>query len=433
MTRCPHKNTFDPFTAPEQFTISLDEAETQDQMTRYFFHILSIVLFAIHGSVSCADGIEISGPTMGTHYRIVVDSPPDNLDAEALQGKISARLDEINRQMSTWDDTSQISKFNQSDSTDWFDVSSEFATVVAEAKRIHELTGGAFDPTVEPLIKLWGFGDGRKKAVPAEVEIKAAKTMIGMQHVEVRADPPALKKAVPDLQLNLSAIAKGYGVDAIAALLTDEGLPSFVVDIGGENKVGTAKASGDSWKLGVESPLGGLRRIVELTESSIATSGDYRNYFQMDGVTYSHAINPVTGWPVREPPASVSVVAESCMTADAWATAMMILGVDAGGKVADENQLSVMFQQVQDDADVQEKVYGVFAVSAEEATSALPNGATSDPADAKSARLQRSTLVSICGCGCDLSDRDFGYGNRHHTSEQVDQGQLWRPRGDAGQ
>lgn len=339
--------------------------------------LILIVIFAVPAFAE--ESIQISGPTMGTYYRVVLDSPPADLDAEALQEKIELRLKEINSRMSTWDKSSEISKFNQLKSTDWFEVSSEFATVAAEAKRIHKLTDGAFDPTIEPLIRLWGFGDARRKEVPDEKDVTAALKFVGMQHLGVRHTPPALKKAVPELQLNLSAIAKGYAVDALAELLAGEGLSAHVVDIGGENKAGTAKASGDPWKLGVESPLGGIRRIVELTESSIATSGDYRNFFQMDGVTYSHAIDPETGWPVKEPPASVSVVSESCMTADAWATAMMVLKVEKGIQTAKDNDLSVMFQQVEDDGQIRETVHGLFASSSDEQSVSGPSSSSAAP------------------------------------------------------
>lgn len=309
--------------------------------------------------------LQLNGPTMGTHYSIVIDSPGDDLDAANLQRKVESRLAEVNQQMSTWDDSSEISKFNQSTSTDWFSVSPEFALVTAEAKRIHKLTDSAFDPTVAPLINLWGFGDRRQQTIPDSASIADAMNSTGMQHLTVRIDPPALKKSIAELQLNLSAIAKGYAVDAITELLAAEDLPSFVVDIGGENRTGTAKASGDEWKLGVESPLGGLHRVVKLTQSSIATSGDYRNFFEMDGVTYSHAIDPTTGWPVKNPPASVSVVHKSCMSADAWATAMMVLGAEQGIAMAEANDLSVMFQAVTDDT-ITESSSGLFAATASE-------------------------------------------------------------------
>lgn len=328
--------------------------------------LLSLVVtaaLACNASIVVADAIEISGPTMGTKYKVVIDTPPEDLDAVALQEKIEAKLAEINQQMSTWDEASEISKFNQSASTDWFDVSPEFARVVAEAKRIFELSEGAFDPTVEPLIKLWGFGDRRRKEVPSAEDVADGLQYTGMANLKARLDPPALKKTIGRLQLNLSAIAKGYAVDAVAELMQSEGLLAYVVDIGGENKAGKTKASGEPWKLGVESPLGGLQRVVRLTESSIATSGDYRNFFRMDGITYSHAIDPTTGWPVKSPPASVSVVAESCMTADAWATALMVLGAKRGAVIAERSGLSVMFQEVSADKQVTETVFGAFVES----------------------------------------------------------------------
>lgn len=326
--------------------------------------------------VEAEDGsvqLRLAGPTMGTYFSIIVDSPPEKLNIEEFQAKIESRLADIIHQMSTWEEESEISKFNKTQSLDWVDVSAEFATVVTEAKRIHELTQGAFDPTVSPLIDLWGFGDARDKAVPDEAEIAEAQESVGMQLIEVREEPPAIKKQNANLQLNLSAIAKGYGVDALAALLINEGLASFVVDIGGENKTGAPKASGKPWKVGVESPMGGLQRIVELSESSIATSGDYRNYFEMNGATYSHAIDPKTGWPVKNPPASISVIHDSCMTADAWATAMMVLGTEQGSAIAKTNQLSVVFQNVSNGS-IAETTTGLFATepAAAETADATP-------------------------------------------------------------
>jgi FAD:protein FMN transferase len=328
--------------------------------------LLTLLLLTASRPATATGPLKLDGPTMGTYYSIVVDSPNDKLTSEDLQSKVESRLAEINRQMSTWDSSSEISKFNQSTSTDWFEVSSEFAQVTAEARRIHELTAKAFDPTVAPLIDLWGFGDRREQSIPDAAKITEAIKLTGMQHLTVRLDPPALKKSIAGLQLNLSAIAKGYAVDVIAELLTTEGLPSFVVDIGGENRTGTAKATGDEWKLGVESPLGGLHRVVKLTQSAIATSGDYRNFFQIDGVSYSHAIDPTTGWPVRNPPASVSVIHESCMTADAWATAMMVLGAEQGVAIAEANNLSVMFQSVADET-ITENSTGLFRAAVADA------------------------------------------------------------------
>ena len=324
-------------------------------MRMIFFPAVTLVLLATSAFATTTESLQLTGNTMGTYYSIVVDSPPQSLgDGTALKAKIESTLKEVNRQMSTWDETSEISRFNCSTSTDWVDVSGEFAVVVAEARKIHELSDGAFDPTLAPLISLWGFGDRRDKQIPNQAAIEEAKQSTGMKHLEVRLIPPALKKAIPTLQINLSAIAKGYGVDAVGNLLEAENLTSYVVDIGGENRTGVAKSSGGAWKLGIESPTGGLKRILQLTQTSVATSGDYRNFFEMDGVTYSHAIDPTTGWPVKNPPASVTVTHKSCMTADAWATTMMILGTERGVEVASKNGLPVLFQLMQSDGSVAE-------------------------------------------------------------------------------
>lgn len=307
-----------------------------------------------------ADRLQLRGSTMGTYYSVVIDSPGDGDEAD-LRQQIEQRLKQINDQMSTWDSESEISKFNQSTSTDWFQVSTEFATVVKEADRIFRLTEGYFDPTVAPLIDLWGFGDQRKRTVPADTAIRQALQQIGMDKLQVRLDPPAIKKELPELQLNLSAIAKGYGVDAIALLLQDNNLPSFIVDIGGETRAGSAKASGAKWRLGVESIDGkGVSRILELASQSVATSGDYRNNFTVDGVRYSHAIDPTTGRPVQNPPASVSVVSDECMTADALATALMVMPEAQAKALAESEQLSIFLQYADDNDQSADIATGIF-------------------------------------------------------------------------
>ena len=330
------------------------------------------IAVALSSTGSClAETIELFGETMGTHYFLRINSDGPISGQQELSEKVSARLKEINHQMSTWESDSEISRFNQSTKTDWFPVSEEFAKVVIEAKRIHELTEGAFDPTVSPLIDLWGFGDDREKTIPNEDAISAALETVGMDLIEVRLDPPGLKKHKPSVELNLSAIAKGYGVDALAHLVRSEGHDSFVVDIGGETRAGNAKVDEKPWRIGIESALANPldpnhvppRRIIGLVHASIATSGDYRNAFIVDGKRYSHTIDPKTGWPVENPPSSVSVIANDCMTADAWATAMMVLGVERGTEVAEQEELSVMFQTVVDGDTIQEATTGIFDVA----------------------------------------------------------------------
>ncbi|MCA9035940.1 MAG: FAD:protein FMN transferase [Planctomycetaceae bacterium] len=326
-----------------------------------------------------AELARIEGSTMGTYYSVAVDSET-SVDTAELQSRIEDCLLVVNQQMSTWMKDSEISRFNQFGESEWFEVSADFALVVAEAKRIHELTGGAFDPTVAPLIDIWGFGDQRPRTVPAQSAIDDALVSVGMDNIHVQHDPPALRKLRPEIQLNLSAIAKGFGVDQVSKLLDSLGYPAHVVDIGGEDRTGVRKLNGDKWRLGVESPLGGVHQVLPLEQTSIATSGDYRNFFVVEGRKFSHALNPVTGWPVENPPASVSVVHPSCMTADAWATAMMVLGADKGMAIAAEQNLDVMFMYV-DSGKLTVSARGLFSQEpTEEATGQTTTESSDSPA-----------------------------------------------------
>ena len=328
-------------------------------MSRLLAFILALLSAGPIQSASADELLRISGKTMGSYYSIVIDSP-GTADAGRLKTEIETRFDDITRQMSTWDEKSEISQFNSSASTEWFAVGPDFVTVAVEAKRLHAATQGAIDATVAPLIDVWGFGRMKRKTVPSDEQIETARQAVGMQHVEIRITPPSIRKSLPDLQLSFSSLAPGYAVDEVCKILQSHQLKSFVVDVGGENRAGEAKANGDAWRLGVESPLGGLHKIVELTNQSIATSGDYRSFFVSGGKKYSHILDPKTARPVEHPPASVSVVHESCMTADGIATAMMVLGPEKGLEVARQCGVDVMFLDVNIHGTLEEKSVGIF-------------------------------------------------------------------------
>lgn len=294
---------------------------------------------------------KFSAPTMGTSYSVSVIGG-DQADAERWQILVDERLAEVNRRMSTYDPRSELSRFNASDSTEWFEVSSETASVVASALELASESGGAYDPTVGPLVNLWGFGPGkRRESPPSDAEIAAAKDSIGYGLVETRLDPPALRKSKPAVNLDLSSIAKGHGVDAIANLLSGQGVTSFMVEIGGEVRTRGAKPGGKPWRIGVEKvdesliPTGGGRRfhrVVELVDRSMATSGDYRNFFEHGGRRYSHTIDPTTGQPVTHDLATVTVVAETCREADGLATVLLVLGPQAGYDWAVERGIAAL-------------------------------------------------------------------------------------------
>ena len=274
------------------------------------------------------------GQTMGTTYSVKVATFPAAVSADGLQGEVEQVLERVNAQMSTYQPDSEISRFNGSESTDWFPVSPATALVVAESLRVSRESDGAFDVTVMPLVNLWSFGpEARPRSAPTDAELQERREYVGYNKLQVQNNPPALRKSDPRLQVDLSAIAKGYGVDAVAKLLRDRGIAGFYVEIGGEIRVAGTKSDGSAWRTGIEKPVVGkraLETVVELADASMATSGDYRNYFEADGVRYSHTLDPRSGRPIAHTLAAVSVVAETCMTADAYATTVMVLGPQAG-------------------------------------------------------------------------------------------------------
>lgn len=280
---------------------------------------------------------------MGTSYRLVLSTTLDQNTHESIRTDVDAALNTLEDQMSTWHPDSELSRFNQSESTEWFPVSSDTAFVVSEAKKFWKLSEGAFDPTVAPLIKLWHFAeDPGEQTIPGDAEIERALSETGFNQIDVRLEPPALLKKNPAMQLNLSAIAKGYAVDLVSQLLTERVDAGHLVEIGGEMRSRGLKNDGSSWTAGIETPDALPRHIhaaLNLNDQSLATSGDYRNYFEVDGQRYSHTIDPTTGRPITHALASVSVLADDCLTADAIATAIEVLGPERGLKLAKQQNL----------------------------------------------------------------------------------------------
>ncbi len=279
--------------------------------------------------------VALSGETMGTTYHVKIVVPESETpDPQTLKKEIDQDLEAFNQLLSTWDPDSEISKFNLHDSSDPFPVSPATLEILKTSFELFEQSEGAFDPTVGPLIELWGFGKEERGIEPPPADaIAAATSSIGMDHLEVRDG--SLTKALPHLQLNLSAIAKGYGVDVIARVLEERGYEDLMVEIGGEVVVRGKNLKRSAWTIGVDSPwqTPGKRELIEvlaLDECAAATSGDYRNAFEYDGILYSHIIDPKTGWPVPESVKSVTVIASSCMLADGAATTIMAMGAEKG-------------------------------------------------------------------------------------------------------
>jgi thiamine biosynthesis lipoprotein len=278
-----------------------------------------------------------SGMTMGTTYQVkIARASISKTRLESLRAKVDSALTEVNRQMSTYDPGSEISRFNKFTDTTRFEVSAEFVEVVNEALKVYESSDNDFDITVAPLVNLWGFGSrGNRIAPPTKKEIDNSLKYIGSDNLRIDGIT-GLKKKIPELQLDLSAIAKGYGVDVVAKVLIRERYDNIMIEIGGEVYARGDKANGDFWKIGIDSPnlnsLPGqkIQAILSLKNIAVATSGDYRNYFEYGGKIFSHTINPKSGFPVTHNLASVTVVAQNCMEADALATALMVMGKEKG-------------------------------------------------------------------------------------------------------
>jgi len=284
---------------------------------------------------------------MGTTWSVKTGARPDSVPAGRLEREMEGVLARVDAHMSTYRADSELSRFNRAERTDWIPVSTETALVVGEALRVAELSSGAFDPTVAPLVELWGFEPHPNPAIPpSRAKIAAALERVGHRLVEVREAPPALRKRRPDVALDLSGIAKGYAVDALAEELAALGFPDFLVELGGELRAAGRGPDRRHWRIGIERPLGGrgpMQAAVAVDGVGIATSGHSRNFVARDGVRYSHILDPRTGEPVPQVVASVSVMAATAMRADALATALAVLGPEPGMALARRERLAVLF------------------------------------------------------------------------------------------
>ena len=281
--------------------------------------------------------LRISGETMGTTYSVTAVAPPDTIAEDALQSRVEAALAEVNATMSNWDPGSEISRFNAAATTDPQPVSPDLHALMTLAAEVHDLSGGRFDVTVAPLIDLWGFGPRTPDTpVPDAAALEAARAAVGQAAMLTLGDG-TLAKARPDVTANLSAIAKGWGVDRVAATLRAAGIDDYLVEIGGEIVAAGTNAEGAPWRIGIERPdagTGTVERVVDLRDAGLATSGDYRNYVEQDGVRLSHIIDPVTARPIAHRTASVTVIADTAARADALATALLVADSETARAIA---------------------------------------------------------------------------------------------------
>lgn len=307
--------------------------------------------------------LRMSGRTMGTSYNVKYRPTQNTPSLKTMQIDVDALLAEINHTMSTYDPESELSRFNRLRSTDWVSASASLRAVLKTALEIGAQSEGAFDITVGPLVNLWGFGpEVHPDRIPGESDITAARARSGLDKVTLSETQPAIRKHRPDVFLDLSGIAKGYGVDQVAELMTAHGIEHYLVEIGGEIRVRGFKEHDTPWRVAIEKPLSGERSvhtILALSDIALATSGNYRNFFEIAGRRYSHTIDPTTGWPVDNHLVSVTVLADTSMRADAWATAFQVLGPERGMAIAERLSLPVLFV-IERDGQFEEQVCCAF-------------------------------------------------------------------------
>ena len=286
------------------------------------------------GGADLAHELRLTGEALGTAWSVelVVREAPGREATAEIRERIAATLDRVDRGMSTWREDAELARFNRQPDLGSFLFTPETRWVIATALELARETGGAFDPTVAPLVALWGFGAHAAETPPTAAELEAARRLVGWKHLEW-GEGGRLMRRVPGVQLDLSAIAKGYAVDAVVDELARDRPIGALVEVGGEVRALGAKPGGAPWRVGIDdpdAPGSRLSEVVLLTEGALATSGDYRQVRVVEGRRLTHVIDPRIGRPVEQNVASASVVAPTCMEADAVATALMVLGTEEG-------------------------------------------------------------------------------------------------------
>ena len=297
------------------------------------------------GCTAPPEEVLLSGATMGTTYSVKYVESSD-VDRKLVAVKVAQLLEFIDQSMSTYKHDSELNKLNNAAVGEGFPVSSSLWRLLLVADRVFQVTDGAFDPTVGPLVDLWGFGPVlNRDVIPAQVEIEALRTRIGFHHLKFLPSRQSVEKQ-ENIRLDLSAIAKGFAAEQVAELLVDMQVSNFLVEVGGELRAAGLNGGGEAWRVAIEVPAllrGGVQQIVSLQDVGVATSGDYRNYFEQDGQRYSHTIDPRTGRPIIHNLASVTVIAQDATEADALATAYMVLGSEAALSMANRDNVAALF------------------------------------------------------------------------------------------
>lgn len=333
------------------------------------YRSLLFLLFAFPLVTFATDVRRFEGETMGSTWSVNAVLPAGT-DEDAIRKGIQGEVDRVVAQMSTYEADSDLSRFNRAPAGTWQALPSEFFTVLSYALSLARDSGGAYDPTVGPLVNLWGFGpDKRPHEAPDAKAIEAARARVGWSRI--RLDNAGRRAFQPGgVYVDLSSVAKGFGVDQVAWFLDRAGIHAYLVEVGGELRGKGRKPDGSPWHVGIERPGAAagavdatdqVERIVSLNDQAIATSGDYRHFFESGGRYYSHHIDPRTGYPVAHRVASVSIVADDCMHADSLGTTMTVLGPEEGMRYAKAHGVAVLFILYGENGHFEERMSPAFA------------------------------------------------------------------------
>ena len=322
--------------------------------TILFYFFFSFLIFYSTGTTGLASNFHrqytISGKTMGTFYTIKFISGKKE-SPSLWKSKVDVRLKAVNKKLSMYDPESELSVFNRQKIAKPIHISSDFYSILLTAKKLYRLTDGSWDGTVKPLVDLWGFGTKKRdKQIPDTDKISLALSKTGFDHIHIKKPQTIYKTS--DITLDLGSIAKGYGVDAIATLFTSSGIHDVLVEIGGELYASGKNKKGKYWSVGISRPdkqfaNQGLYKIVRLKTQALATSGNYRNFFEINKKTFSHIIDPKTGFPIDNQIVSASVISKDCTFADGLATALMVMDVQKAIKLVNrlENTECLIIQK----------------------------------------------------------------------------------------
>jgi len=292
--------------------------------------------------------LEFRGETMGSTYEVkVVDPSAHPGTRQAMERGIAGELDLVNFTMSRFDPESELYRFNQRRDTRPFAMSEAAIEVIAAARLVSERTDGAYDVTIAPLLRLWGFWDRRPRtSAPTDAEIAAARAKVGWRLFEVDERAHTIRKLDPEVELDLGSIAPGAAVDRLSNMFEAFDYENYMVEISGEVRCHGLRPDRKPWRIGVEKPVPEgheIEEVVELVNTAMSTSGDYLQFYLLDGERLSHTMDPRTGRPISHGLASVTVLHDECMMADAWATALDVLGPDEGYAAAERERLAALF------------------------------------------------------------------------------------------